>query len=59
MTLGEFRFYLAQARWAASDNRGRAVALAQQARADYGTLPARQKEIAGIDAWLAGHRLKR
>ena len=56
MVLGEFHFYLAQAHWAAKDDRGRAVALAETARSDYSKLPARHKEIAEIDAWLAGHR---
>lgn len=55
--LGEFHFYLAQARWAANDDRARAVALAKQGRAQFAEAPGHEKEIAGIDAWLAAHHL--
>jgi hypothetical protein len=48
--LGESRFALARALWSRSSDRPRALTLARQARADYGSDP---KAVAEIDAWLA------
>jgi tetratricopeptide (TPR) repeat protein len=56
--LGELRFALARALWGAGKDRPRAVDLARKARESYAKVPARQKEIAEIDAWLAGHRVE-
>jgi tRNA A-37 threonylcarbamoyl transferase component Bud32/tetratricopeptide (TPR) repeat protein len=48
--LGESRFALARALWSRSSDRPRALSLAGQARADYGSDP---KAVAEIDVWLA------
>jgi eukaryotic-like serine/threonine-protein kinase len=54
--LGEVRFALAAALWGEKKDRARAVDLARKAREDYAKAPARKKEAAQIDAWLATHR---
>jgi tetratricopeptide (TPR) repeat protein len=51
--LGEPRFALARALAAKPETRARALAMARQARTDYGT---DAKEVAEIDAWLAKAR---
>jgi len=58
----ETRFALARALWAADRGAGpeqeraraRAVALAETARQGYLTTPGHQRQVADIDAWLAG-----
>jgi tetratricopeptide (TPR) repeat protein len=51
--LGESRFALARALWSRAVARPRALALARQARTDYG---GDSKRVAEIDAWLAAAR---
>ncbi|HVZ71650.1 MAG TPA: tetratricopeptide repeat protein, partial [Polyangia bacterium] len=57
LPVGESRFALARALWDAGGDRRRARALAEAAREAYGRATNAQKEIAGIDAWLASHRV--
>ena len=54
-TLGEFHFALAQARWGGNDGKPGALALAKQGRGEYAQVAGHDKDIAGIDAWLASH----
>ncbi len=57
--LGEFHFALAQARWSGNRDHDAARALGERARADYASLPGRQKELVEIDAWLASRADRR
>jgi tRNA A-37 threonylcarbamoyl transferase component Bud32/tetratricopeptide (TPR) repeat protein len=50
--LGETKFALARALWADPGRRPRALALAQEARADYVALGTQPKSVGAIDAWL-------
>ena len=52
--VAESQFALARARWAVGRDRAAARALAVTARDGYRKLPARAKQTAEIDAWLAG-----
>jgi tetratricopeptide (TPR) repeat protein len=53
--LGEFRFALAQSRWAAKRERPGAVALARQALGDFAKVQGTEKQTAEIEHWLGGH----
>jgi hypothetical protein len=52
----ESRFALARALWETDQDRPRALALSTIARDAYAKLPAHQKDVAEIDAWLADKR---
>jgi tetratricopeptide (TPR) repeat protein len=52
LVIAEARFWLAQALEGAGRDRGKARALAEQARGTYATLAGRTRERAAIDAWL-------
>jgi tetratricopeptide (TPR) repeat protein/predicted Ser/Thr protein kinase len=54
---GEARFALARALWEGGRDRGRARALASEARSDYTSAEAKdEKHLAEIDGWLDAHR---
>lgn len=50
--LAETRFALARALWEGKGPSNRALALAEQARADYGKAGGNQKRKAGVDLWI-------
>lgn len=53
--LGETRFALARALWAAGRHRDRAMALAERARADYAPIRIADKQTAAVDRWIEEH----
>jgi hypothetical protein len=53
--LGQLRFQLARALWDDKNSRARSLELARQALADWAKLPARSKELAEVDEWIAAH----
>ena len=54
--LCETRFVLAQALWASGQDRRRALALAELARADYHQSPRHKAKSDGVDRWIEASR---
>ena len=50
----ETRFALARALWAAGQDQGRALTLAQAARDGYHSTPGHERQVAAIEAWRQG-----
>jgi len=53
----EARFELARLLWSGRRDRGRALALATEARGTFAKLPSEARNLKDLDAWLGGHRL--